>query len=477
MTTRRRVRGPDEQAVFNALLRQDLRFFLEKVFTTLKPTEAFVDNWHLDAICHRIQTMLSPDSDEQRLVISLPPRSLKSVFCSVALPLFVLGNDPGRNILCISYSDDLATKHARDRQRILRSPWFRAAFPNLKIERDTVAEVATSRGGAILATSVNGMVTGRGGSLFLIDDPIKPVDAMSRANRESTNEWLKSTLLPRPDDKRNACMIMIMQRLHVDDPAGVALRSGSWGELRIPAIATEREEIAVGPGRIHLRQPGEVLDPVREPLSVLEDLRRDMGEMAFSAQYQQEPVALEGGLFKAAWLGEYRTTADLEKPDKIIQSWDLAFGASERGDYSVGITIAVVKGAFHILDVRRGRWSFPELKDQVVAAKRRYPRATILIERATVGISLVQDLKKVGIHAIGYKPDGDKVARAHRVTPHFEAGCVLLPTSAPWLGELKAELLAFPENASHDDQVDALIQAINWWDEHNRRPKTLFGHY
>ena len=174
MTTRRQVRRPDEQAVFNALLRQDLRFFLAKVFMTLKPTEAFVDNWHLGAICHRIQTMLSPDSDEQRLVISLPPRSLKSMLCSVALPLFVLGNDPGRNIVCISYSNELAAKHARDRQRILRSPWFRAAFPNLKIERDTVTEVATSRGGAILATSVNGTVTGRGGSLFLIDDPIKP---------------------------------------------------------------------------------------------------------------------------------------------------------------------------------------------------------------------------------------------------------------------------------------------------------------
>lgn len=466
-----------EQAVFDALLRQEFRFFLMKVFATLKPGEVFVNNWHIDAICHRLETLLYGGSDERRLVICLPPRSLKSLICSIALPLWVLGRDPGANIVCISYSEELAAKHARDRQRILRTDWFRRVFPTLKVSRDTVAEVTTSKGGAILATSVGGTLTGRGGSLFLIDDPLKPADATSKAHRMTTNEWMRSTVASRPDNKQTARMVMIMQRVHVDDPAGVALRSGTWGELRIPAIATEREKVAIGPGRVHIREPGDALDPVREPLAIYDDLRREMGEMAFSAQYQQEPVAPGGGLFKAAWLGEYRATPQLEDSAMIIQSWDLAFGASEQGDYSVGITIAVVKGRFHILDVARGRWDFPELRARLLAAVQRYPGARVLIERASVGISLGQDLKNLGIHAIMCRPDGDKVARAHRATPFLEAGRVLLPASAPWRETLRTELLAFPSNGSHDDQVDALVQAINWWGEHERRPTLMVGYY
>jgi predicted phage terminase large subunit-like protein len=467
----------DERALFDALLRNQLRFFVEKVFATLKPGETFVDNWHIHAICFHVEALLAPDSTVRRLAACLPPRSTKSLICSVAVPLFVLGHDPGCNIVCISYSDDLAAKHARDRQRILRTDWYRRIFPNLRITRDTVTEVTTSQGGSIYATSVGGTLTGRGGSLFLIDDPLKPADAMSKAIRTSTNEWMSSTLASRPDNKQTARMIMIMQRVHVDDPAGVALRTGNWSELRISAIATQSEQVQTGPARYHSRRPGDVLDATREPLSVYDGLRREMGEMAFSAQYQQEPVAPDGGLFKARWLVDYRTTSHLQNPDRIIQSWDLAFGASERGDYSVGITIAVVKGRFHVLDVARGRWDFPELKARLLAAEQCYPGATVLIERAGVGISLGQELTKVGIHACMCRPDGDKVSRAHRSTPFFEAGRVLLPASAPWLDVFRAELLAFPDNASHDDQVDALVQAINWWSAFERQPRVLIGRY
>ncbi len=324
--------------IYDHLLREDFLFFVENVFRHLRPTEEFVPAWHIDALCAAICNVLWGHEEDNRFIANLPPRSLKSVVCSVALPVYFLGLHPGKNIICISYNQDLSEKHAFDRRKILEAPWYQRAFPKIRLFRRTASEIATTRGGSILSTSIGGTLTGRGGDLFVIDDPIKPTDAYSKAMREGINEWLRSTLASRPDDKRRSKMVLVMQRVHVDDPSGVLFETNDWHGLILPAIATEKETISLMHGRVYTRHPGEPLDPIREPLETLESLRRNMGEWAFQAQYQQEPVPPDGGMFKKAWFGRYDKPPQLGTGDLIVQSWDTAFTEKETADWSVGTT-------------------------------------------------------------------------------------------------------------------------------------------
>ena len=175
-----------------------------------------------------------------RLIINLPPRQLKSFIVSVALPAFILGMDPSAKIICISYSDDLAKALARDFKRIIESAWYRTVFPDVRPTKMTESEFVTDQGGTRYATSVGGTLTGRGGDFIIIDDPIKPEEALSDKARQSTNEWYKSTLLSRLDDKAKSVLILVMQRLHVNDLTGFVEASGGFHKLALPAIAVAR---------------------------------------------------------------------------------------------------------------------------------------------------------------------------------------------------------------------------------------------
>jgi len=116
----------------------------------------------------------------RRLIINLPPRHLKSLMASIAFPAWFLGLDPSVQILCVSYAQDLADKLARDCRSIMTSPWYRQLFPTrLAAHRQAVQEFITTRQGYRLATSTGGVLTGRGADIILIDDPLKPEEALS----------------------------------------------------------------------------------------------------------------------------------------------------------------------------------------------------------------------------------------------------------------------------------------------------------
>jgi hypothetical protein len=203
--------------------------------------------------------------ENRRLIITIPPRHLKSICTSVALPAFILGHDPTRKIICVSYLQELAVKHANDCRTVMNSDWYRRAFPGTKVDpgKNTETEVMTTQRGFRLSTSVGGTLTGRGGNLIIIDDPIKPTDAMSDTTRERLVQWCGTTLLSRLDDKERDAIILVMQRLHVGDLAGHFLTQGGWQNLNLPAIAEIEERIEIGPGRYHTRKVGELLHPAR----------------------------------------------------------------------------------------------------------------------------------------------------------------------------------------------------------------------
>ena len=223
----------------------------------------------------------------------------------------------------------------------------------------------TTQRGFRLATSTGGTLTGRGGNIIIIDDPLKPADAHSDARRLDLKQWVSNTLLSRLDDKNTGAIVLVMQRLHIDDLAGRLMEQGGWEVLSLPAIAEVAQEVVIGPDKVHFRRVGELLHPEREPLAVLEQLKTDMGSYDFSAQYQQAPVPAGGNMIKFEWFGFFSNPLPRPETAIIVQSWDTASSTSELASYSVGITAQVDKnGTIHILDVVRGR-GFPELVREI----------------------------------------------------------------------------------------------------------------
>ena len=165
------------------------------------------------------------DGNIRRRLITVPPRHLKSICASVAFPAWALGHDPSLRIIAASYSTELARKHALDCRAVLESSWYKDVFPGTRLHRDknTELEFMTSRRGFRLATSIGGTLTGRGGNLIIIDDPMKPADAQSETRRRTVAQWFDSTLYSRLDNKADDRIVLIMQRLHMDDLVGHVL--------------------------------------------------------------------------------------------------------------------------------------------------------------------------------------------------------------------------------------------------------------
>jgi hypothetical protein len=292
------------------------------MFHVLNPSAIFQMNWHIRAIAYVLEQVRL--GEIKRLIITVPPRSLKSIMCSVAVPAFVLGHDPTKRLIVASYSADLAIKHGNDFRTVVNSAEYHAIFPGTRISamKNTQTEVVTTLNGFRLAISVDGTLTGRGGDIIIIDDPIAALAALSQKSREHVVDWYFNTLLSRLDDKQSGAIVLVMQRLHEDDLAGVLLRgSDEWTVLNLPAIAQQDEKIRIGNGQVRVRRAGNVLHPEREPREVLESLRAQLGPEIFSAQYQQQPVAPGGAMIKRVWVHHFD---QLPQSGQIIQSWDVA---------------------------------------------------------------------------------------------------------------------------------------------------------
>ena len=454
----------DQQRLRDAILRTDLASFLRMAFPLLVAGEPLRWNWHLDAICYHLERVRR--GEIIRLIIEVPPRSLKSIAASVVFPAFCLGLSPSRKIIAASYSADLAIKHSNDCRALMRSESYRALFQGTVLGngKDTETEFHTTARGYRYSTSPAGTLTGRGGDMLILDDIMNAKEAASDARREAVINWYANTAFSRLDNKRTGAIIVVMQRLHQHDLAGHLREQGGWTVLSLPAIAEEPQSVLIGPCRVYNRPTGEVLHAAREPRSALDDLQTTIGSYNFSAQYQQRPVPIEGELIKWRWFRRF------EKPPSgsdytIVQSWDLGMKVGADNDYSVCTTWVRDKRHHYLIDVLRGRWDFPELKRVLVDRARRYHADTILIEDKVTGTALIQQMrqeKTIGVpNPVACTPQGDKVSRLIAESPAIEAGQVLLPEAADWLDPLRSEVAQFP-NGRHDDQVDSISQYLNW---------------
>ncbi len=446
----------------NALIREDFYSFLIRAFGELHAGQTYSPAWHVEVLASKLDGLRHGRT--RRLILNVPPRHLKSLAASVALPAWLLGHDPTLSVVNVTYAQDLSEKFARDCRLIMTAPWYQALFrTRLASAREPLAELATTEGGSRLATSVGGVLTGRGADVIVIDDPLKPIDAHSESRRVAANDWFDSTLYSRLNDKAKGRIVIVMQRLHEDDLTGHVMKQEDWDVMAFPAIAEDDEqheiETRLGP-RAFQRQAGEALHPGREPLEVLERVRATLGEQNFAAQYQQRPAPAGGGLIKSHWFRRYG-----ERPlnfDQIVQSWDTANTAADGADWSVCTTWGLKGAEFYLLDVLRKRLAYPDLKRAVIECGARFSPNAILIEDRASGTQLVQELIAARCSRVTrVSPQGDKVMRMHAESATIENGFVLLPESAPWLADYLSEFLAFPKGR-HDDQVDSTAQALAW---------------
>jgi predicted phage terminase large subunit-like protein len=450
-----------ERAEASVVYRHNFGAFVHAAFQALYKF-ALEPNWHIDHICFQVEkTVTNPERG--RIVVNLPPRSLKSFILSVCLPAWLLGRDPAGRIICASYSEDLAFKFSRDCRALMATRFYKEVFPQSRLnpKKVTEGEFETTQRGYRLATSVGGTLTGRGGDVLFVDDPIKAKDAGSEVALAAANEWFANTALSRLDSPKRSKIIVTMQRLHVDDLAGVLIERG-WPRIVLPAIATEEARYALDTTEAYHRPVRELLPPRRDSFEALEELKREIGSRIFAAQYQQEPTPADGNMIKAAWLGRFDAEQSFSNYRRVVLSCDPAGKANERSDYTAIVVCGVRDKRVHVLHASRGHWTVMQTLDHIVALAADMNVDLAIVEDTASGSGLLQLLhEKTGISAIGRHPDGDKETRLSRHLGRFEAGRILLPNEAPWLAEFERELLAFP-SGRYDDQLDALLQLLDW---------------
>ena len=341
------------------------------------------------------------------------------------------------------------------------------------ISRDKYAEMdfITTRFGYRFATSLGGSLTGRGGNLLILDDPIKAEEALSDAKRSAVNDWFSTTALSRLDDKRNGVIILIMQRLHLDDLAGYAMQREPWVVLSLPAIAEFEQRVRIGPRDYYIRHPGDALHEAREGREDLIRRKRGAGPYNFSAQYQQRPVPLQGEIVHWEWFKFFDQVPRKETGDRIVDSWDTALKAEEINDYSVCTTWLIKGNEYYLIDLKRERLNYPDLKRAVIDRAASHRSNTIIIEDSGSGTALIQDLARERYSGvpkpIAFQPEGSKVTRMNAESDKIASGQVFLLRDARWLEDLRLELLQFPYGR-HDDQVDSISQFLNWVSQRRR---------
>lgn len=459
----------DNKKQFNYAISHNFSMFVEKVFETL-------NQGGKDYFIETIATKLITDSllrmgrnEYNNSLINIPPRTLKSTIISIAFTAWILGQDPTAKIICISYNDDLAKEFSNATRKIMESDWYKAAFPKTRISssKNTETKFETTKNGNRTAVSLQGGITGKGADWIIIDDPQKPEDALSETIRTRTNKIFNNTIISRLNNKVKGKMIIVGQKLHLDDFFSNAKKFSDWNELVIPAIAEKDEQFQLLSGEIITRIKDSVINPEIEPLNILLEIKKGMSDHDFSAQYQQRPIPEKGNIINFDYF-LYYTYKNRPPFSHILQSWDIALSTGDSNDYSACVTAGIHRenGWVYILDITRNKWEFPDLTEKIVQMRNKHNANQVIIEDSPISKGLIQQLKQYNFSVITHKPEFSKEVRANNQTFKIKAGEVILPQDASWIEAFRSEILAFPKGA-HDDQVDALVQLLENVQEFN----------
>lgn len=466
----------------------------------------FIVNWHHALMSHYLEQVIQ--GEIKNLVINVSPGSSKTEIVVINFIARGLALNPWSRFLHLSYSDDLALLNSQTAREIIRSDEYRSLWP-LEIAGDTKSKkrwnvlVDGNMAGGVYATSLSGQVTGfRAGHMaegfqgaIIIDDPLKPEDAFSKAKLEAANRRLLTTVKSRKANPKTP-IVIIMQRISQDDPVGFIEAGGMQGEwtiVKIPALLDETSA-APFPSEFRNRIDRSVKDDqgrfsyweYKEPVEDLKAMEIGNGKdqagnqisrQVFSAQYQQNPVQKGGNIIKGKDFIYYSVLPRL-KYRKIYG--DTAQKTKERNDYSVFECWGeCYEGKIYLLDLIRGKWEAPELQSRAYAFWMKHAAMApenygalrkMMVEDKSSGTGLIQTLKvgdrqakREAIPIEGVERNKDKYTRVMDALPYIQGQFVCIPVDAPFTNDFVSECEAFTADDTHafDDQVDPLIDAID----------------
>lgn len=446
------------------LARRSLPDFIRATWSLVEPETELRWNWHLDLLCEELEAVTRGEA--RRLVINIPPGSMKSLLVSVLWPAWEWATDAGLRYLCASYSAHLAIRDNRRLRGIVTSPWYRSSY-DVDLASDQAAKVrfdTTARGWRV-ATSVDGAGTGEHPDRIIIDDPHSAEQARSDVERRTACEWFDRTISTRV--ARDPAIVVIMQRLNESDLSGHLLARGGWRHICLPMrFEVARPASGSDPGHEPhpadpRERPGELLWPDQWPEDKVRAVELDLGPYGAAGQLQQRPSPEGGGLFKREWF-EIVDVAPAKA--KRCRGWDTS-GTEGGGDWTVGARQAhTPDGEVYIEDVVRVQ-AGPGAVDALIRQTAQMDGRECMVreeqEPGSSGKAVIGTRVKAlaGYDYAGMPTSGDKVTRARPFRAQCEAGNVKL-VRGEWNEEYLRELCVFPAG-SHDDQVDATSAGYN----------------
>lgn len=467
---RKRVRE-DAQAIRDRCI--SLAGFVREAWHVLEPTQTYVHNWHIDAICAHLEAVT--DGRINRLLINVPPGSSKSMIVSVLWPAWEWGPraKPSLRYLTTAFNEIPVKRDTRKTRDLILSDWYRALWPEVVLTRAGETSFANSATGNREGVPF-GSLTSQRGDRLIIDDPHSTETAESPAERETTTRRFREGAINRLNDQVKSAIVVVMQRLHEQDVSGTIIKLGmGFVHLMLPMEFEPGRTSSTPIGFTDPRsQAGELLDPVRFPRNVVQDLQRDMGSYAYAGQYQQRPAPRDGGLFKRHWFKFVGAIPAGRR--ETVRAWDFAAtkkAAGKNPDWTAGVRVSRGEDkTFLVENVQRLQGSPGEVQAIV--------KSVAATDATVTGIRLTQDPGQAGKaqaetmikDLAGYRvvvktATGDKATRASPAAVQAEAQNVhILMTGDPvkdaWIEPFLDELCLFPAGA-HDDQVDAFADALN----------------
>ncbi len=417
----------------------------------------FICGPHHKIMAEKFEKLVS--GDIKRVVINIAPRHGKSELTSYLFLAWLMGQKPDSKIIQATHTGELAQRFGRKVRNLMDSEQYKEIFPEVNLAADSKAagRWETNKGGEYFAAGVGGAMTGRGADFLVIDDPHSEQDALSETAMENCYDWYVAG--PRQRLQPGGRILLVMTRWSKVDLTGRVLQdqakspvADQWEVIEFPAIMPSG-------------------NPCWPEFWKVEDLLRVKAALPVSnwnAQWMQNPTAEEGAIFKREWWKVW-DNKNIPNLNYVIQSYDTAYSKKETADFSAittwGVFTPVEGEEFHLilLDAKKGRWDFPELKRQALDLYKFWDPDCVLIEAKASGLPLSQELRRTGIPVVNYSPGGrrsgtDKIARANSVSPVFEAGFVWAPDE-DWAVDLVEEMAEFPYG-EHDDLTDSAVQAV-----------------
>lgn len=462
-----------------ALYKSSFRDFVPVAFKHAEPSVDYVGNWHIDAIAEHLQAVT--EGQIKRLLINVPPGTMKSLLTCVLWPAWMWARDPALRFIFSSYAEDFTKRDARKMRNLVNSAWFRSAFPRTRLARasrshdemsvpDTTLEYGTTLGGLRSGAATSSGVTGKHVHGIVEDDPMKAQDAHSKASRDAAWNYHKGTLSSRLLPGKS-WRVVVMQRLHVDDPAGRILREEEGYEhLCLPMHYAPKRAKATKLGWPDRRKKeGELIWPERMTDEYVRDRTKDLGPHDAAAQEEQHPTAIEGGIIKRAWMKRRWTKKTL--PEEFDVEWisgDLAL--TDTGDPIALQHWGFKSGDFYLLKRMTEKLDFVKAYRAVLAMASRSKQSVTMskvIENKASGAPMIELNKQLRAKIPGFEPwnpKGDKIVRLSACSGVFASECVVLPDQSedPDIETYIETICGFPA-VLHDDEVDATSQAILWF--------------